>query len=168
MSQRFAIPKKVVHASVTMPDRKERKVELFLGDCAASHAGGERVIDLLTSEARFIPVRDVESGQVILLQRSAMMVLSVPLEHEIRADREDGGLLETEIAQKFLIQVVLSDGSTRKGELNYIMPEGMRRLQDFLNLPEPYMSLRDGETAHIISKTHITEVHSLPAEKEAT
>lgn len=164
MSQRFAIPKTVIQAGVTMPGRKRRQVEIFLGDCAASHAGGERVIDLLASEVRFIPVRDAESGQVIFLQRSSIMVLTVPLEHELRADLEDGGLLETEIAERFHIEVVLSDGSIVKGELTYVMPEGMRRLQDFLNLPEPYLSIRDGEAAHIVSKSHVSEVHSLQPE----
>jgi uncharacterized protein (UPF0216 family) len=38
------------------------------------------------------------------------------------------------------------------------MPEGQERLLDFLNLREPFVTVRDGERHHLIRKQRITQV----------
>jgi hypothetical protein len=161
MNRTYAVPKKGIRASIILSGQQVRAVELFLGDRARNHEGSERASDLLSSDAEFIPVRQIDSSKVFLLRRDSIMVVTIAAEDEPDIGQSELRLLDSETCTRIQIEVVLTDGSTIQGTISYMMPEARRRVQDFLNLPERIIRVRDDERIHIVSKRHIAEVQIL-------
>ena len=96
---------------------------------------------------------------MIVLQRDTVMVVSVPFTDEYAADDPRLTALDSDEAVRMEVEVVLEDGSTLQGMLAYVMPDGQRRLQDFLNQPERFLILRDGDRARLIHKRRIIRIY---------
>jgi len=58
-------------------------------------------------------------------------------------------------------EFTLQDGTQIKGQVGFVMPEGRRRLVDFLNLPERFFAVREGAVAQLINKKAIVRVSIL-------
>jgi hypothetical protein len=156
MTDVFRIPRLRVPAQVTLLGRQVRHVQLFLGERAESHSGHERPSDVLESGIDFLPALDRD--EVVFLNLKAVEVLSLPAHVEFGAEEMtvlDAALLQSTHRR---VEVELADGTSVRGDVTYIMPEGQRRLQDFLNDKGRFLRLRDGETARLIHKRHILMV----------
>jgi hypothetical protein len=157
MSEEYRVPKREVAAKVTIAGQKPVSLKLYLAGQAASHAGYERPSDLLNGSLSFFPVIE-KKGRLALLQRDAVVIMSVPAgdergEVDEGAGREVAGTLSSE-----RVEVNLDDGSSLKGRVEYVMPEGRRRLVDFLNLGERFLAVRQDETIHLVNKSRITRI----------
>lgn len=159
----YVVPKTGISASVLMHGRQLREVEIFLSESSPTHTGAERASDLLGAGSGFIPVRRAGSSQVFLVRREAIMVITVSALDETVAEGIEEGILESDAARTERLEVVLADGSSVRGEICYVMPEGHRRVQDYLNLPEGVFKLRDDDRIHIVSKRHVGEIRILSA-----
>jgi len=152
--------KKVVH---NLMGRRVEKVSfwLFLSERVATREGAERLSDLLNSPGEFLPAME-SAGSVVLLNKDAVMVLSAPAEAEFPDEDAEpaGGARSAGV----LSEVTLLDGTELKGEVPFVMPEAKRRLVDFLNLPERYFALRQGETVQLINKRCIVRVSIVGSE----
>lgn len=157
MSDEYRVPKREVAAEVTIAGQKPVTLKLYLAGQAASHAGYERPSDLLNGSDPFFPVME-KKGRLALLQRDAVVIMSVPAGDE-RGGNEPGadeaivGTLSSE-----RVEVRLDDGPSVKGLVEYVMPEGSRRLVDFLNLGERFLAVRQDGTIHLINKSRITRI----------
>jgi len=89
-----------------------------------------------------------------------VLVVSVPAEVEF--DTEELHMLDAALAQSTHrhVQVVLDEGTPVRGDVTYLQPEGRRRVQDFLNVPQRFMVLRDGALARLVNKRRIAWVTS--------
>jgi hypothetical protein len=130
-----------------------REVRLFLNERAQSREGAERPSDLLNGEGEFLPTVDA-SRRVVLLQKDALMVLTVLAEDEFPQEEGSAGGLGAGLP----IEVALHDGSQIRGVLRFLMPEGKSRVVDFLNLPERFFAVRDGSWAHLVNKKAVVRV----------
>lgn len=158
MSEVYKIPRLEVPAQLAMVGRQVRSVSLFLGERAQSRPGPERPSDLLQAGVDFIPA--LERGNIIFVNLENVLVVSVPA--EIEFDTQELQLLDAALAQSThrRIQVVLDEGTPVRGDLTYLQPEGRRRLQDFLNVPQRFVVLRDGALARLVNKRRIAWVSS--------
>ena len=130
-----------------------KEVRLFLNERAQSREGAERPSDLLNGPGEFLPT--VESNrQVVLLQKDALMVLSVAAEAEFPP--EDETAIGTGLG--VLVEVVLQDATMIHGVVKFAMPEGKSRLVDFLNLPERFFAIREGTRARLVNKRAVVRV----------
>ena len=86
------------------------------------------------------------------------MVLSVPFDAEFAEDDPRTTALKAEEAVSVNVLVVLEDGTSQEGTVTYLMPEGQRRLQDFLNLPERFVTLRQEGRALLIHKGRMNRI----------
>ena len=154
--QPFLVPKHRVQAEVLLKGHPARTVWLYLCDCSESHWGRERPSDLLNNANGFIPVTD-DDGSVVLLQKDAVMLLSIPAGHEAGAgcpeEVEQAGLT---ITQNLELQLV--DGTSLEGSVTYLGPDGSQRLQDYLNSAEKYISVRSGSTVHHVARQSIASI----------
>ncbi len=157
MSREYSVPKLQVHARIIVSGERPADVTLFLSERAEKHAGHERPSDLLNGSLAFIPARD-EHGSVVLLGHDNLMVVSVASDDE-PGDEElhlaDRALLDVTAVQ---IQVVMQDGTTLRGEVRYLMPPSQRRLQDFLNTDQRFVSLRQDNVVHLVNKGRIVQI----------
>jgi hypothetical protein len=65
------------------------------------------------------------------------------------------------------VEIGLEGGMTIAGEINQMMPEGHRRLQDVLNEGTRFLVLWSGDRVHLINKRRIIRVAPLPERREA-
>ena len=159
MSEAYRIPKREVTAEVTVIGKKPATLKIFLSQQAKSHTGYERPSDLLNGIDTFFPALD-EHGDLVLLQRDAVKVVSVAADYETESDGSDPDADDTVPATKVEIEVTLDDGTTLEGNVEYVMPEGRARLQDFLNAGDRFIALRQAEMVHLVNKLRIARVAS--------
>jgi len=59
------------------------------------------------------------------------------------------------------VEATLATGAKIQGEVRYQMPEGQRRIQDFLNTEEPFLMLRNEGKISFVNKSRIVLLKSL-------
>ena len=157
LNHAYQIPKRSVLAEITLAGRAPLTLRLFLSEQAATRAGGERPSDLLNGPDGFLPASDSEN-RVVFLHRQAVLCLSVDADSEFGGEHASAEDLAPEHAISAQVEILMDHGDCITGKLRYLMPEGSRRLQDFLNEPPKFLILRDGERARFINKGHILRV----------
>jgi len=157
MAATWTIPKREVRAEVLLPGSAPVPLRIFLNENARTHSGFERPSDLLNGPIAFLPALD-SGGNLVLLNRDGLLMVSVEACHELTADAP--GLMELAAPEttRALVDVHLEDGSCLRGLVTYLLPAAQRRLQDFMNGAELFLTLRDGETARLINKRRIARV----------
>jgi hypothetical protein len=125
-------------------------VELFLADCARSHVGPERAVDVLESEDPFLAVR--LAGRVMLVARDAIRWVC------IAADRFDDPSLLEGCCSEESVALTLRDGSELRGIVRFSAPSERARLVDVLNLPGQIITLFEGDTVYLVRRAHVATV----------
>lgn len=157
LNHAYQIPKHGVLAEITLAGRSSLTLRLFLSERAATRAGSERPSDLLNGSDRFLPASDADD-RVVFVSRQAVLSLSVDAESEFGGEGAGAEDLAPEHAISTDVEIWLDNGDCITGNLRYLMPEGCRRLQDFLNLPHQFLTLRDSGRARLVNKGHILRV----------
>ena len=155
MADEYRVPKREVTAEVTIAGQKPAALRLYLAGQAAHHAGYERPSDLLNGPDPFFPVTD-RKGRLVLLQRDAVVTMSVPAEDEQNVDDDPDAVVVSLSTDR--VEVSLDNGASLKGLVEFVMPEGRRRLVDFLNLGERFLAVRENGTIHLINKSRIARI----------
>jgi len=156
----YRVPKRSIPAEVVLPGKPPSKLTLFLSDFAETHGGIERPSDLLNGPALFFPAADA-SGAMVFLHRDSILAVTVRAEHEFAGDVVVAMALQSEHATSAKVEVTLEDGTAIQGVANYLMPEGKQRLQDYLNLPDRFLVLRDGDHVRLVNKLRVIRVTPL-------
>ena len=158
MTHEYRVAKKEVIAEVTIAGEKPAVLTLFLAGQSRLHAGDERPSDLLNDPDMFLPALD-RKGKLRLLQRDAVVVITVPDSHEPRAagpEAEAGPLPPSRHAE---VEVILQSGGAIRGTVEYDMPETRSRLIDFLNREDRCLAVRRAGQVHLVNKLHIARVN---------
>ena len=132
-------------------------VHLFLSERAQMREGAERLSDLLNSPGEFLPATE-PPHKVVLLNKEALMVLTATAEAEFPAEEMSEAMLAAGTGSGVQAEFTLQDGTEVRGRVGFVMPEGKRRLVDFLNLPERFFAVREGAIAQLINKKCIVRV----------
>ena len=161
MTDQYRISKHAVSAEVSLVGQPAAPLRLFLSAQARTHDGSERIIDLLNGGTEaFFPAID-ERGALHILRRDAVLVVTVPARD---ADAGAAGLDAPAVSGSLTraeASVVLDDGTVLSGVIEYVMPESQRRLQDYLNFGEEFLTLRRDGVVHFVNKRHITRVDAV-------
>ena len=145
------VPKRRVAAVVLLPGGQARRIALFLSEAASRRAGPERPSDLLCAGGDFVPALDEETEQMTFVNRAA--VAAVRVARGLEAD-EGEATLPTEHE----VEVLLYDGRVLRGLVSYVRPPDRVRLVDYLNDPEPFFHLYEGDTVALVNKRHVSRV----------
>lgn len=159
MSNPYQVPKHTVQAEVLLTTGPALQLRFFLSEAAMTHEGPERPSDLLRRAKSFLPVNDTGGEGVSILRREAIMVLTISETDEIEPGDPDGSVLAGGAGGR--IEVLLVTGTKVEGELRYQMPEGQRRIQDFLNTGEPFLMLRSEGKISFVNKSHVVRIRAL-------
>lgn len=158
MSEEYRVPKFRLPVGVTtVGGPAGEPLVLHLSERSERRVGRERPSDLLNGRQSFLPVSGPDDVSR-LLARSALLVLSVPVEAEGGAGEDDA--VETDGCCTERVEVLLENGLRLSGTVSYVQPPGRRRLLDYLNGSEGFLALREGEKVHLVNKGRI--VHVLP------
>lgn len=161
MTEGYEVPKREVEAAVTLMGEEPRPVRLFLAERAQRHTGPQRPGDLLNDAGEdYFAVRGPD-GTLALLNRSAVLVLSVPASEQRSPEEIAAAEMEAEAPEAFTsrrIRIRMEDGSELTGTVSYVRPTGERRIRDFLNRTDAFIPVRDGDTVRFVNRSRIARV----------
>ena len=160
MSEEYRIPRRQIMAQVTLVSEPPRDLLLFVGLHAASHDGFERPSDVLNGRDSYVPARDAQNT-MRLLNLDSILVVTVAAK-----DESVLGSVEFQASEASCMDVVvaLEGGLRLRGYVRYVLPHGQQRLQNYLRLPERFLSLYDGPRVHLINRRRVIWVECLSAD----
>lgn len=156
----YRVPKRQISVEVTLHSQPWECVGLHLGDRAERHNGPERPSDVLNGATDFLPVTAFGSG-ISFLRKDAILVMSVPAEVEPELSVPGLPASSPEGPRSEDVEIRLEDGTRLRGQITHYLPAGQRRLQDFLNRAPEFFPLRDGQTVHLVNRSHVNRVMPL-------
>ncbi len=151
----FRIQKRRTEAELTLTTGASVRGCFFLSDSRASHAGPERVADLLNAEEGFFPfeLSGDPSPHTILYNRTQVVVVTL-LEEIIEAQLDPGYSVATERE----VRILLSSGHIVHGRVRVYRPTGRDRLSDYARAPEAFRYVETKGGTVIINSAHIVEL----------
>ena len=146
------VPTNSLEAEVLCADGRTFKGRVFIPVASSQHAGPMRASEWMNEKSPFFPFLPADGGSSFILNRSEVLVLSL----SALADRE----VDDEIAEVAIRRRVIVECRDRRFEGDVIieMPENLRRVADYLNRPDPFVIVEDGDRHHLIRKARITRV----------
>ena len=154
MENQYRIPKQRVAADITFSGSPSARLNLYLSECAQTHAGYERPSDLLNGKSQFIPATQTD-GAVVILNRDLIRSVEVEATFEFGGGPDPMSPYSVTSAE---IEVTLSDRTKITGTVSFSLPGSQRRVQDFMNLEEQFLVIRKDDLAVLVNKTQIQSV----------
>jgi hypothetical protein len=151
----FRIEKRRAEAALTLTTGSTVRGCFFLSGSSASHAGPERVADLLNAETGFFPF-ELNAGTApytVLFNRSQVLQV-VLLEDTIEAQLDPGYSVATERA----IRMLLSNGDAVIGRVRVYRPSGRDRVSDYARASEAFRYVETAAGTVIVNADHIVEL----------
>jgi hypothetical protein len=151
----YRIEKRRSAASLTLSTGITVHGSFFLSESRASHAGPERVADLLNADGGFFPF-EINGDRVpyTVLYNRAQIVLVTLLEETIEAQLDPG----YDVATVRDVRIVLSSGHTVVGRVRVYRPVGRDRLSDYARMSEAFRYVETAGATVIVNSTHIVEL----------
>lgn len=145
------VPTVALAAEVLCADGRTFVGRIFVPASASRHPGPMRPEEWMNEGATFFPFLPDDSQAPVILNKREILVISVA------ADADAGDVLEE--AENPVRRVAVEVRERRlAGTLIIDMPHNQSRVLDYLNRPEPFLTLRDGDRHHLILKEQITRV----------
>lgn len=147
------VPTIPLEAEIRYFDERPLAGRIFLPALAHHHSGPMRPDEWMNQTTTFFPFVAGGAPRAQILNKRYVVILTI----EMR-DMPD---LEEDEAAVLCPAEVQCGTLTLRGEVCIEMPENQRRLLDFMNRPEPFLTLREGTRRHIIQKHRITSISEL-------
>ncbi len=124
-------------------------VNFHLSPRAEEHSGRETILDVLNSERTFIPLEDLQSNEILFVNKTMMMMLEL---------QERGLTHDSTVTPQVSVQVKLISGKVLAGHFLIELPPEKSRVSDYLNLPFQFFYLAREEGDCILNKFFILSV----------
>jgi hypothetical protein len=152
MSQ-FRVEKRRVEAELTLSSGDRLSGRFFLAISSPTHAGSERVVDLLNSEAGFFPFETKASSGTVLVNRAHLIAARlIGTSEEVRLDSG------YDVATVRRVTMKLSTRLELEGSVRVYRPEGRDRLSDYTRTPELFRYLESEDGTFVVNTAHIVEL----------
>lgn len=155
MSQ-FHVEKQRAEAELTLSSGESRRGCFFLAGSSGSHAGRERVKDVLNIEQGFFPFETADPRATVLVNRA--QVVTVRLLGTQDEPRLDSGY---DVATVRHVEMRLSNRAVLRGDIRVYRPEGRDRLSDYARQTELFRYLENGDGTYIVNSAYIVELSEM-------
>jgi hypothetical protein len=150
MGDELKVPKRRAQVELLLPGGGSRQVLVFLAEFAGSHAGHERLSDLMNGPNEFLPAVDLTTDTMSFVGRAGIAAARVGREWESSYGLGD--------AEEHEVEITLAGGTTLRGIVQFELPPDRSRLLDYLNDVKPFVRLDEGEKVILVNKRHIARV----------
>lgn len=150
----FRVEKAKAAAILTLSNGAKVGGVFFVAGSSATHAGPERIADVLNAEDGFFPFEiDGPGGpQAVLYHRAH--VVTVALVNNGEPQRDPGYA----VATRRFVSMLLSNGSRVTGAVRVYRPQGRDRLSDYARAPETFRYLETPGGTLIVNVAHVVEL----------
>lgn len=156
MAEELRVPTVPLTAEIRYFDERPLRGKIFIPARAYTHDGAMRPDEWINQATNFFPFLPDGARRAQLLNKRYVVVLTVE-----NAAVEAEPLAEFGFAQRVHVEC---GTLTLEGVVSIEMPETQRRLLDFMNRPELFLTLRDGDRCHIVQKHRITSISEITEE----
>lgn len=143
------VPTKALDVEIVYADGTWYVGRIFLPVASSHHSGEMRPDEWVNDASAFFPFLPENASTPIILNRSEVVVLTVMAEPPPADTTVDTPMrrVQVECRERIVAGVVIID-----------MPEGHQRVLDYLNGPDAFLIVHDGDREHLVRKTRITRV----------
>jgi hypothetical protein len=143
------VPTIALDAEIVCADGTWFVGRIFVPAASSVHSGGMRPDEWMNDSTPFFPFLPANGTAAIILNKSEVVVLSVVAElpPEEATVASPHRRVQVECRQRIVGGVLIID-----------LPEGHQRVLDYLNQPEPFLIVFDGDREHFVRKSRITRV----------
>ena len=146
------VPTTPVEGEAHCADGVSYRGNVFLPPSKSSQSGPMLAEEWMNEPEAFFPFLSEAHDSPIILNKKELLVLTLPAPEEPEAEPGDAPVLEHR-------QVAVECGEMRvQGRVTLDMPAENRRVLDYLNRSEPFLSLIDGDRQHLVRREAITRV----------
>lgn len=136
---------------VVCADGRSFTGRIFLPVLAARHTGPMRPMEWMNDNVPFFPFLPAGESTPVILNKHEVLILTVAAPAEEDEDALPPGTPMRRV-------VVECRGRVIEGQVAIDMPENQRRVVDYLNFPDPFLTIRDGARHHLVRKARITRI----------
>ena len=147
------VRKDPLEVELALAGRAPRRVELYLAEQGSHAFVRQRVLDLLEQPGSFLPACDVETGEWESFNARAVVWIGMS---RVSPDAEGSG--DELYEHRKLVRMALADGGALEGEILYSAPDGEARLVDYLNRPDRFLRLWDGDRLFLVNKESVLRI----------
>jgi hypothetical protein len=148
----FRVEKSRTEAELTLSNGESLRGCFYVSPSSATHAGPERVTDLLNLEPGFFPFGREGGGTVLV--NSAHMVTARLLGTTSEAQRDAG----YDVAQSRRVVMKLSNRVVLRGLVRVYCPAGRDRLSDYARAPHVFRYVENEDGTFVVNSHHIVEL----------
>lgn len=153
----YRIEKTRAEAELTLTTGGRVRGWFFLWASRQSHAGPERIGDLLNEPTGFFPF-ELEDGGTALFNRSHIVKVRLP-RGVPEAQLEPG----YEVATRRVVSMLFSTGDRLTGTVSLYCPAGRDRLSDYARGDQMFRYVEADEHTWIINSAHLVELKEVGA-----
>jgi hypothetical protein len=125
--------------------------DLHLQPVSRFRNGGETPLELLNREDRFFSVL-LPDGEVRLVAKDQTVAVVVG------AGAPDAGHSAIPVSQQVVLEVLMADGRSYKGEVIEYLPPNYSRAMDLLNMQDRFFALDANGSTHYLNRSHVLHV----------
>ncbi len=148
----FRVEKLRIEGTLFLSNGASVRGSLFVAGSSATHAGPERIKDVLNAEPGFFPFEGGEADGVrgtTLYNREHVVHVELPGNHE--AALEPG----YDVATRRTVSMWLSSGRRLRGVVSVHRPQGRDRLSDFARSSEQFRYLETPDATYLVNVRHL-------------
>jgi len=150
------IAKRRIAATLTLTGGQRVSGALFLAEQAATHAGPERLLDVLNGPPGFLPFEAVSapgSRQTLFINRASIAVVDADGASDDLADDEG-----YQVAVKKSVRLELNGGNELRGVLRVERPVGRDRLSDAVRDDTGFRYLEGAGGVLAVNLAHVVRI----------
>ena len=119
----------------------------FVSVAAEDHTGTELISELLSRDRNYLPFELSETGEIVLLRKENIMMISIDEEEE--SDNFMPGYKQVRV------NIQLLNGRLLGGKVSFALPETHSRLSDFLNSRDAFFRLEMDGKNHLVQNRFV-------------
>jgi len=150
----FRVEKSRTEATLTLSNGTSARGCFFVAGGSRTHAGPERVKDVLNGETGFFPfeVAGAAGSSTILYNRDHLVMVKLGDKDEARSDPG------YDVATIRIVTILLSNGTKLRGVVRVYRPQGHDRLSDFAQISETFRYLEAEGVTYLFNVRHVLEL----------